>query len=31
MGTTLSSVLFFFVLALLYFIIKSMENKEVEA
>ena len=31
MGTTLSSVLFFLVLALLYFIIKSMENKEVEA
>lgn len=31
MGTTLSSVLFFFVLALLYFIIKSMENKEVDA
>ena len=31
MGTTLSSVLFFFVLALIYFIIKSMENKEVEA
>lgn len=31
MGTTLSSVLFFVVLALLYFIIKSMENKEVEA
>ncbi len=31
MGTTLSSVLFFAVLALLYFIIKSMENKEVEA
>ncbi|MEG0961587.1 MAG: sugar ABC transporter permease [Lachnospiraceae bacterium] len=29
MGTTLSSVLFFVVLALLYFIIKSMENKEV--
>lgn len=31
MGTTLSSVLFLFMLALLYFIIKSMENKEVEA
>ena len=31
MGTTLSSVLFFVVLALLYFIIKSMENKEVGA
>lgn len=31
MGTTLSSVLFFVMLALLYFIIKSMENKEVEA
>lgn len=31
MGTTLSSILFFVVLALLYFIIKSMENKEVEA
>jgi len=30
MGTTLSSVLFFLVLFLLYFIIKSMENKEVE-
>jgi len=30
MGTTLSSVLFFFVLALLYFIIKSMESKEVD-
>lgn len=30
MGTTLSSVLFFFMLAILYFIIKSMENKEVE-
>jgi raffinose/stachyose/melibiose transport system permease protein len=28
-GTTLSSVLFFVVLALLYFIIKSMEDKEV--
>ena len=31
MGITLSSVLFFFMLAILYFIIKSMENKEVEA
>jgi raffinose/stachyose/melibiose transport system permease protein len=31
MGSTLSSVLFFFVLFLLYFIIKSMTNKEVEA
>lgn len=31
MGTTLSSVLFFLMLALLYFVIKSMENKEVEA
>lgn len=31
MGTTLSSVLFFFVLAILYFIVKSMENQEVEA
>lgn len=31
MGTTLSSVLFFFVLFLLYFIIKSMTSKEVEA
>lgn len=31
MGTTLSSILFFFILALLYFILKSMENKEVEA
>lgn len=31
MGTTLSSVLFFVVLSLLYFIIWSMENKEVEA
>lgn len=30
MGTTLSSVLFLFMLALLYFIIRSMENKEVE-
>lgn len=30
MGTTLSSVLFFIVLALLYFIIKSMESSEVE-
>jgi len=31
MGTTLSSVLFIFVLAILYFIIKAMENKEVDA
>ncbi len=31
MGTTLSSVLFFVVLGLLYFIIKSMESKEVDA
>lgn len=31
MGTTLSSVLFLFVLAILYFIIKSMENSEVDA
>ncbi len=31
MGTTLSSILFFVVLGLLYFIIKSMESKEVEA
>jgi raffinose/stachyose/melibiose transport system permease protein len=31
MGTTLSSVLFAIVLALLYFIIKSMENQEVDA
>lgn len=31
MGTTLSSILFFVVLTLLYFIIKSMENSEVEA
>jgi len=31
MGTTLSSVLFLFVLTILYFIIKSMENSEVEA
>lgn len=31
MGTTLSSILFFILLFLLYFIIKSMENKEVEA
>lgn len=30
MGTTLSSILFFVVLLLLYFIIWSMENKEVE-
>jgi raffinose/stachyose/melibiose transport system permease protein len=30
MGTTLSSILFFALLFLLYFIIKSMENKEVE-
>lgn len=30
MGTTLSSILFIFVLAILYFIIKAMENKEVE-
>lgn len=30
MGTTLSSVLFFFMLALLYFIIRSMENKGVD-
>lgn len=30
MGTTLSSILFFFILALLYFILKSMENKEVD-
>lgn len=30
MGTTLSSVLFFVVLALLYFIIKSMESKEAD-
>lgn len=30
MGTTLSSVLFLLVLGLLYFIIKSMENKEVD-
>ncbi|MEQ3338233.1 carbohydrate ABC transporter permease [Clostridium butyricum] len=30
MGTTLSSILFFVILILLYFIIKSMENKEVE-
>nr|WP_314464673.1 sugar ABC transporter permease [uncultured Clostridium sp.] len=30
MGTTLSSILFFVVLSLLYFIIWSMENKEVE-
>lgn len=31
MGTTLSSVLFFVMLALLYFIMKSMNNKEVES
>lgn len=31
MGTTLSSILFFILLLLVYFIIKSMENKEVEA
>ena len=31
MGTTLSSILFFALLFLLYFIIKSMENKEVDA
>lgn len=31
MGTTLSSVLFFVMLALLYFILKSMNNKEVES
>lgn len=31
MGTTLSSILFFVVLTLLYFIIKSIENSEVEA
>lgn len=30
MGTTLSSVLFLFMLSILYFIIKSMENKEVD-
>lgn len=30
MGTTLSSILFFVLLFFLYFIIKSMENKEVE-
>ncbi len=30
MGTTLSSILYFIVLILLYFIIKAMENKEVE-
>lgn len=30
MGTTLSSVLFVFVLAILYFIIKGMEGKEVD-
>lgn len=31
MGTTLSSILFFVLVALLYFIIRSMENKEVGA
>ncbi|WP_069999675.1 carbohydrate ABC transporter permease [Cellulosilyticum sp. I15G10I2] len=31
MGTTLSSVLFVIVLGLLYFIVKSMESKEVDA
>ena len=31
MGTTLSSVLFYIMLILLYFIIRSMENKEVES
>lgn len=31
MGTTLSSVLFLVMLALLYFILKSMNNKEVES
>lgn len=31
MGTTLSSILFFGLLLLVYFIIKSMENKEVDA
>ena len=31
MGTTLSSILFFIMLFLLYFIIKAMENKEVDA
>jgi len=30
MGTTLSSILFFILLFLLYFIIRSMENKEVQ-
>lgn len=30
MGTTLSSILFFVLLALIYFIIKAMENKEVD-
>ncbi len=30
MGTTLSSILFFILLFLLYFIVKSMENKEVQ-
>lgn len=31
MGTTLSSILFIFVLGILYFIVKAMENAEVEA
>lgn len=31
MGTALSSILFFVMLALLYFIVKSMESKEVDA
>ncbi len=31
MGTTLSSVLYIFILTILYFIIKSMNSKEVEA
>jgi raffinose/stachyose/melibiose transport system permease protein len=30
MGTTLSSVLFLFILATLYFIIKAMESREVD-
>ncbi len=30
MGTTLSSILFFFILALLYFILRSMDHKEME-
>ena len=30
MGTTLSTVLFVILLSLIYFIIKSMENKEVK-